>query len=119
MTEPAFASMGRIAPDIKAAEVYVPMPKASWKIKPRALDRGNQDSRRVEVEKQIRPDYGRTVHLDVDGSTVTLMMSEDTARQLAAALLAAADWDPEAALLRRADEILNPPQPEEPEGGER
>lgn len=112
---------GRIAPDAKPDHVAVPMPDAKWRIKPRLLSESAQCSRGVEVHKAVRGDYGSTVSLDIDGGNVTLLMSEDTARRVAAALLAAADWDPEAALLRRADEILHPDAPEEPDeddGGE-
>lgn len=111
-----FASMGRIAPDAKPSHVSVPMPTAAWLIKPSPLDKGSLNSKRVEVEKAARGDYGLTVMLRVDGSQVTLMMSEDTTRELAAALLAAADWEPEAAFVRRADEILHPLVAAEPEG---
>jgi len=123
MNQPSFESMGRIAPDSRPSHIAVPLPTASWFIKPAPLDKGSQPSRRVDVRKDVRGDYGRTVTVEVTGSDVALLMSEDTARQVAAALLAAADWDPEAALLRRADEILHPPEPEEssvdrPDGGE-
>lgn len=116
MSTPSLESMGRIAPDAKPSHVGVPLPTASWLIPPAPLDRGSQRSSRVDVVKRDRGDYGRTV--SVDGGNTTLLMSEDTARLVAAALLAAADWDPEAALLRRADEILHPPAPEEEEPGE-
>lgn len=111
-----FASMGRIAPDAKPSHVAMPMPIANWLIPPAPLYKGSQRSARVDVGKRIRGDYGPTVNLDVEGTT--LLMSEDTARNVAAALLAAADWEPEAAFLRRADEILHPPADTEPEGTE-